>query len=298
MHFSTKVSFCAEISVVDHTSTFLRLIKFIFRYGVLLFLYAVLLTKGLQNILDELCGATEEPLIHNSFGHASQPLINLMLTGRAVPYVWDNDKNIGGLMLRGINQQSDIGFLTVMEQMQYCTVGSFYKSPRCPIWLLGSETHLSVLFSPEKKLVAAETPREAAVRIFQTLSTDGASFIESKQLQEILKQLGLVSVPEYVEIMRKKLDPESLGIILLNAFLDEFFEEEASRCPDIFDLYHYNGIPNSNLHSHVKYRKGTAVILETNLLQMTDTSNPIVQVLQTKWPIEVTWIDPGIPSLN
>lgn len=201
-------------------------------------------------------------------------------------------------MLRGINQQADIGFLTVMEQMQYCTVGSYYKSPRYPIWVLGSETHLSVLFSPEKKLVAAETPREAAIRIFQTMNADGASFIEASQLQEVLRQLDLVSVPEYVDIMRKKLDPENLGIILLNAFLDEFFEEEASRCPDIFDLYHYNGIPNSNLHNQIKFRKGTAVILETNLLQMSDLSNPMLTCLQTKWPhIEVNWVE-GVPSLN
>lgn len=268
------------------------------RYGVLLFLYAVLLTKGLQNILNELCGAAEESLIHSAFGHASQALINLMLTGRCVPYVFDNDKNIGGLTLRGINQQSDIGFLTVMEQMQYCTVGSFYKNPRYPIWVLGSETHLTVLFSPEKKLAASETPREAAIRVFQQFNVDGANFIESGQLQEVLRQLDLVSVPEYVDIMRKKLDPENLGIILMNAFLEEFFEEESPRFPDIFDLYHYNGIPNSNLHNQVKYRKGTAVILETNLMAMSDLSNPMLTCLQTKWPnIEVNWID-GLPSLN
>lgn len=268
------------------------------RYGVLLFLYAVLLTKGLQNILNELCGATEESLIHSAFGHASQALINLMLTGRCVPYVFDNDKNISGLTLRGINQQSDIGFLTVMEQMQYCTVGSFFKNPRYPIWVLGSETHLTVLFSPERKLAASESPREAAIRVFQQFNVDGANFIESGQLQEVLRQLDLVCVPEYVDIMRKKLDPESLGIILQNAFLDEFFEEESPRFPDLFDLYHYNGIPNSNLHNQVKYRKGTAVILETNLMAMSDLSNPMLTCLQTKWPnIEVNWVD-GLPSLN
>lgn len=287
-----------EMKDIEHVRQFYldncRLIES--RYGVLVFLYAVLLTKGMQNILNELCDASES-LIHAIYGHASQPLINLMLTGRAVPYVWDGDKNIGGLALRGINQQSEIGFLTVMEQMQYCTVGSFYKSPRNPIWVLASETHLSVLFSPETKLVAAETPREAGIRVFQQFNSDGASFIESGHLQEVLKQLGLVCVPEYVEIMRKKLDPENLGIILLNAFLEEFFEEELSRCPDIFDLYHYNGIPNSNQHNQIKFRKGTAILLEANL-QMCDSSSPILTCLQTKWPnIEVNWVE-GEPSLN
>lgn len=97
--------------------------------------------------------------------------------------------------------------------------------------------------------------------------------------------------------MRKKMDPENLGIILQNAFLEEFFEEEISKCPDIFDLYHYNGIPNSNMHNQVKFRKGTAILLESNL-QMCDSSNPMLTCLQTKWPnIEVNWME-NVPSLN
>lgn len=40
---------------------------------------------------------TSEPLIHSTYGYGSQALINLMLTGRAVSYVWDNDQDVGGL---------------------------------------------------------------------------------------------------------------------------------------------------------------------------------------------------------
>lgn len=40
---------------------------------------------------------TSEPLIHNVYGYGSQALVNLMLTGRAVAHVWDNDQDIGGL---------------------------------------------------------------------------------------------------------------------------------------------------------------------------------------------------------
>lgn len=66
------------------------------RYGVLLFMYSVLLTKRLAVIEEELLD-TSEPLIHEVYGYASQALINLMLTGRAVANVWDNEQNIGGL---------------------------------------------------------------------------------------------------------------------------------------------------------------------------------------------------------
>lgn len=50
------------------------------------------------------------------------------------------------LELKGINQQADVGFITLMEQMRYCTVGSFYKNPKHPVWVMGSETHLSGKF--------------------------------------------------------------------------------------------------------------------------------------------------------
>lgn len=48
--------------------------------------------------------------------------------------------------------------------------------------------------------------------------------------------------------MKKKLDPESLGIVLLEGFMDEFFPHEPIRGPDTFTLYHYNGLsrPSSN----------------------------------------------------
>lgn len=45
--------------------------------------------------------------------------------------------------LRGISQQSDVGFLTLMEQLRYCTVGSFYKNPKNSVWVMASETHLT-----------------------------------------------------------------------------------------------------------------------------------------------------------
>lgn len=40
---------------------------------------------------------TSEPLIDETYGYGSQSLINLMITGRAVTYVWDNEQDVGGL---------------------------------------------------------------------------------------------------------------------------------------------------------------------------------------------------------
>ncbi|XP_061392630.1 ubiquitin carboxyl-terminal hydrolase MINDY-3 homolog [Musca vetustissima] len=267
------------------------------KYGVLLFMYTVLLTKGIENVNSELLD-TSEPLIHNTYGYGSQALINLMLTGRAVAHVWDNDQDVGGLKLRGIDEQSDIGFITLMEQMRYCTVGSFYKNPRNPVWVMGSETHLTVLFSNEKRLVSPETPSEIARRVFKSYDPDGNNFIPTPVLQDVLAALDLVSEAEYVEIMQRRLDPEGLGIILLNAFMDEFFPQEKRSTPDTFDLMHYNGIPGSNEGNKVRYCKGSAILLETDLKSVF-VSNPLMTCLQTKWPnIEMNWHDMRIPSMN
>lgn len=119
--------------------------------------------------------------------------------------------------------------------------------------------------------------------------------------------------------MQRRLDPEGLGIILLNAFMDEFFPLEKRSTPDTFDLMHYNGIPGSNegnkvkvywgfcligfftclfLFLQVRYCKGSAILLESDLKSIC-VSNPMMTCLQTKWPnIEINWHDMRIPSLN
>lgn len=59
------------------------------RYGVLLFVYSVLLTKGLNDVKAELHDEGET-LVQEPHGHGGQGLINLMLTGRAVQHVFDD----------------------------------------------------------------------------------------------------------------------------------------------------------------------------------------------------------------
>ena len=54
-------------------------------------------------------------------------------------------------------------------------------------------------------------------------------------------RLDLFAEEGYVEIIKSKLDPDSLGIILLPLFLEEFYPED-KPLPDSFTLYHYNGL--------------------------------------------------------
>ncbi|XP_022185626.1 ubiquitin carboxyl-terminal hydrolase MINDY-3 homolog [Nilaparvata lugens] len=266
-------------------------------FGVLLFLYSVMYTKGLDQLHTEVTDVSE-PMIDAEYGYGSQCLINLMITGRAVAHVWNNDQDVGGLKLRGIDKQSKIGFLALLEHLRYCEVGSFLKSPINPVWVLGSETHLTVLFSFEKQLVCAETPSEMAKRVFKSYDPEGNNFIAADLLQDVLNSLDLVSDPEYVDIMKKKLDGDNLGIILLSAFMDEFFPEQTPSAPDTFTLFHYNGISRSCPNGKVMYQEGNAVLLECNMKCVLE-SNPMLTCLQTKWPsIEVQWTLGTTPSLN
>lgn len=114
-----------------------------------------------------------------------------------------------------------------------------------------------------------------------------------------MSALGLESDPDYVEIMRKKLDADSTSIILLTDFMYEFFPEDKRSTPDTFEIFHYNGIPSSNENHSVRYNRGQAILLESHTTEMYSQLNPMLNVLQSKWPnIEINWHQDRIPSLN
>lgn len=113
------------------------------------------------------------------------------------------------------------------------------------------------------------------------------------------KHLLASSEPEYVSLVKSKLDPESLGIILLGPFLLEFFPDQDSGIPDSFPVYHYNGLKQSNHKERVEYVEGTALVLgfEDPMVRTDDT--PVKRCLQTKWPyIELLWTTNRSPSMN
>ena len=62
-----------------------------------------------------------QPLVQR-FGHCSQELVNLVICGQAVSNVFDGDKDVGGLKVKGIPQTYDIGYLTLLEALRYSKV--------------------------------------------------------------------------------------------------------------------------------------------------------------------------------
>ncbi|XP_064401661.1 probable ubiquitin carboxyl-terminal hydrolase MINDY-4 isoform X2 [Halichondria panicea] len=128
--------------------------------GCIQFLLSVLLTKGVASIQSEMDESNGHLI--GAHGYCTQELVNLLLTGVAVSNVFDGEVDMGSkgkekLVLRGLNKQSEIGLLSLFEHYQSCMVGSNYKDPVYPIWVICSESHFSVLFSHQRWLL--ENPR-------------------------------------------------------------------------------------------------------------------------------------------
>jgi len=266
-------------------------------FGVLLFLYTVMCSKGLVKLKEEICDL-DVSLIDKEFGYGSQSLINMMITGQAVSNVFNNDQVVAGLKLQGIEKQSEVGFMTLLEHLRYCQVGTYLKNPCNPVWVLGSDTHLTVLFSFDQNLVSKETQADIARRTFKLFDQDGNNFISTQSLKPLLEKLDLVSDDEYVNLMSLKLDSEGLGIILMPSFMEEFFSEQETRTPDVFMVFHYNGQPRSNSNSKVTYIEGNAIIQESDVICISEDNN-LQSCLQSKWPcIEIQWKGNVTPSIN
>ena len=119
---------------------------------MILLVYSVVLSKGVQELSGDM--DMEGITLVNEMGYASQELLNTMLVGRGSSNVHDGDKDMGeGLVLKGIQRKSDVGFLTLYEHHGYFQVGSHLKRPSLPIWIVWSESHYSILFSTDISLV-------------------------------------------------------------------------------------------------------------------------------------------------
>lgn len=133
---------------------------------VLSLVCSLALTRGVSVVRSDMDDASV-PLV-GLFGHCSQELTNLCLTGCAATNVFDGDLTFedGGdvLKLRGISRRPNIGFLSALEPLRFCEVGQLFKQPRYPLWVVGSATHYTLLFCGDcaSHSHAAELPRDAA----------------------------------------------------------------------------------------------------------------------------------------
>jgi ubiquitin carboxyl-terminal hydrolase MINDY-3/4 len=81
------------------------------------------------------------------------------LIGRAYSNVFDGTERIPSadgspdLELHGVPARASVGFLSLFEAFGYLKVGSFYKKPLVPCWVVSSESHYSALFAAPRGIV-------------------------------------------------------------------------------------------------------------------------------------------------
>ncbi|XP_059142590.1 probable ubiquitin carboxyl-terminal hydrolase MINDY-4 isoform X2 [Physella acuta] len=126
--------------------------------GVILTIYSAMLSRKCPQVRGDFDEPEQSTLI-GSHGYCTQELVNLLLTGRAVSNVFNDQEQLEGtgvgdtIILKGISGRSDIGLLSLFEHYQSCKVGTYYKTPKNPIWVVCSESHFSVLFAAKRDLV-------------------------------------------------------------------------------------------------------------------------------------------------
>ncbi|KAK6131023.1 hypothetical protein DH2020_035234 [Rehmannia glutinosa] len=182
------------------------------RMGALLFLISALLSRGLDNVQEDRDDPSQ-PLVTAPFGHASQEIVNLLLSGSAVANVFDGKMDLGGgMFVKGITTTVEVGFLTLLESLNFCKVGQYLKCPKWPIWVVGSESHYTVLFALDTKV---QEENELENRETQTGERLMPKIKAEAVLLDLDKSLG--GVKDSTGLMGKK----------------------------VFDLYHFNGIAKS-----------------------------------------------------
>jgi len=115
-------------------------------HGIILFLFSLALTRGLDAVRGDMDVPTNSMM--GAHGYCTQELVNLIIGGRAVSNVFDGDKQLDPeTLLKGVKQKCRVGLLTLFEWYKYVEVGSNLKLPKCPVWVVCSESHFTCLFS-------------------------------------------------------------------------------------------------------------------------------------------------------
>ena len=220
--------------------------------GVLLVLLSLLMSRGFAKVQSDRDDVSQ-PLITSPFGHASQEVVNLFLSGRAVTNVFDGNMEMGGdYTLKGISTRTQVGFLTLLESLNYMTVGSFLKEPEYPVWVLGSENHYTVLFSLDRNIQeeSEKAKREKELRkcFDEYDQSGGGGFIDQSNLSLVLRNANCESEDVTKQlVVQDVVTWHDLWSAVRKAEFEKNGKEEGcnnNRSDDVrnLQLYHINGI--------------------------------------------------------
>ncbi|XP_070688728.1 probable ubiquitin carboxyl-terminal hydrolase MINDY-4 [Pempheris klunzingeri] len=124
--------------------------------GCILLTISAVLSRSIEKVREDMDVPTTTLI--GAHGYCTQELVNLLLCGRAVSNVFNNDMELDSgngnmTLLKGIKGQCDIGLLSLFEHYNICKVGAYLKTPCYPIWVVCSESHFSVLFGLQRELL-------------------------------------------------------------------------------------------------------------------------------------------------
>ncbi|RLM74770.1 hypothetical protein C2845_PM15G08090 [Panicum miliaceum] len=251
------------------------------RLGAMLFLISALLSRGLEYIQADRDDPSQ-PLVTAPFGHASQEIVNLLLCGEAVPNVFDGKMDLGGGMsLKGIPNIVEVGFLTLLESLNLCKVGQYLKCPKWPIWVVGSESHYTVLFALNPNVQEENELEERESRIRRAFDAQdqsgGGGFISIEGFQQVLRDTDINFPSDKLE------DLCNAGIIVWSEFWQALLQldKRAGGMKDPtglmgkkqFTIFHFNGIAKSVLNGNAS-AGGSVPIQRPRLCKLNVTVPP------------------------
>ena len=195
--------------------------------GVMLFVYSLLLSRGIDRCVEDM----DDPgaRFTAEYGHGTQELLNLLLLGYASSQVHDGDVELGdsGMRLKGVRGRPQIGLVSFLEALRYTEVGDFYKTPLWPIWIVGSQSHYTVLFSLDREACGdndEELLMKRAKRAFRSIDKEDTGFVAVGALEAVIHALELDEMPvpnkEDVSILAASLDTTAAGIVLWSDFIE------------------------------------------------------------------------------
>uniref|UniRef100_A0A1A8EAR4 Ubiquitin carboxyl-terminal hydrolase MINDY n=1 Tax=Nothobranchius kadleci TaxID=1051664 RepID=A0A1A8EAR4_NOTKA len=126
------------------------------KLGCVLLAISAILSRSTEKVREDMDVPTTTLI--GAHGYCTQELINLLLCGRAVSNVFDNDIELDSgngnvTLLKGVKDPCEVGLLSLFEHYNICKVGAYLKSPSYPIWVVCSESHFSVLFGLQRELL-------------------------------------------------------------------------------------------------------------------------------------------------
>jgi len=143
--------------------------------GIALLLYSVVWTRGIEGIRERDVDDPKTVTMIGAHGYCTQELVNLMVFGRAYSNVFDGTKRLGSAadgwcVLQGLPRRPSVGFLSLFEAFKCIEVGSRYKGPACPVWIVCAESHYSVLFGTDLSVDARDSEQAVELNYFDQLA--------------------------------------------------------------------------------------------------------------------------------